>query len=44
MEIDTEMTQLLEVADKYFKEGIVSMLNKRQYAHNKRTNIINLNK
>lgn len=29
MEIDTEMTQILEVADKYFKEGIVSMLNKR---------------
>lgn len=38
---ETEMTQILESADKYFKASIVTMLNKRKYVHDEWTNVTN---
>ena len=38
---DYEMTQILESADKYFKASIITMLNKRKYAHDEWTNVTN---
>lgn len=33
MERNPEMTQTLELAEKYFKADIITMLNNRKYAH-----------
>lgn len=38
---ETEMTQILESADKYFKASIVTVLNKRKYVHDEWTNVTN---
>lgn len=44
MERNPEMTQTLELADKYFKADIITMLNNRKYAHDEWTNVINLSR
>lgn len=42
MNRDPEMAQILELEDKYFKTGVITILNKGKYAHDECVKVINV--